>query len=95
MTKQDLLNFFERPFVWPGGYQLIALMADDEPMCHECVVENKKLISQVDPDCPDDTQWTLTDVFVRWEGPPLICCNCYAEIPSEYGDPDGLKVTVL
>jgi len=37
----------------------------------------------------DDPQWRLVAGEVYWEGPTMQCDHCYADMPSEYGDPDA------
>lgn len=63
----------KHPFTWPGGYTHLALVDDSDVICHPCLMNS------------DEDQAHL---FVHWEGPPLFCNNCGAELVSEYGDPE-------
>jgi hypothetical protein len=70
-------------FAWPGGYPVYYLAADNGVMCPKCANS---------ADCrnaePDDKQWRIVAGDVHWEGEPLACENCNAEIESAYGDPE-------
>jgi hypothetical protein len=73
-------------YAWPGGYPLYYLTADGGELCPACANgDNGSMASTT----TDDPQWQLIDGDAHWEGPPLMCAHCYAEIPSAYGDPDA------
>lgn len=69
-------------FAWPGGYQILYLMADGDILCADCANENS-----VSPE-HEDASWRLEGSFVHWEGPPMSCDHCNSELASEYGDPE-------
>jgi len=70
-------------FVWPGGYPCALLMSDGEVIDAKAARENYRLIRrETGPD------WTPLDVFIHWEGEPLICAHSGREIPSAYGGTD-------
>jgi hypothetical protein len=70
-------------FAWPGGYPCALLMSDGEVIDAETARENYRLIRrETGPD------WTPLDVFIHWEGEPLICAHSGREIPSAYGGTD-------
>lgn len=67
-------------FAWPGGYPLFYLDGHNSILCPECANES----------CNDDIPAFRPCAYaVHWEGEPLICDNCNAEIESAYGEPDS------
>lgn len=72
------------PFAWPGGYPLIAVMDDGEALCIGCIKREVKHVHEGG----DADGWRYEGADIYWEGPPLVCAHCYAEIESAYGDPD-------
>jgi len=76
-------------FAWPGGYPLFYLMEDGEVICPKCANEEDEVYADEDP-APEtpDRQWHIVDSDAHWEGLPLICANCNAEIHSAYGPTD-------
>lgn len=83
------LKWFRRnPYAWPGGYQIIGLMQDSEPICYACLVKNYELIfkSTLYNGVNPYSSWDFEAYFAHWEGLPLVCCNCNKELQSEYGD---------
>ena len=56
-----------------GGYPLFYLGECDRVLCADCATKNMD---------------ELTTVDAHWEGQPLNCDECNAEIESAYGDPD-------
>ncbi len=71
---------------WPGGYPIYYLAADNGVMCSACANLNE--CRNLDPDCPDDSQWRIVASGVHWEGEPIVCENCNTEIESAYGPTD-------
>lgn len=61
-------------FAWPGGYPIFYVAGDRDAIC---------------PDCANDTdkQLSITNYDVHWEGAPMECEECNAQIESAYGDP--------
>ena len=86
VTLQD---FIREPYVFPGGYAKVLVMADGEPMCHQCAKDNYRQISDSTRHNygPSDG-WAVWGSEIYWEGPDVQCCNCNAPIKSEYGDPE-------
>ena len=78
-------------YTFPGGYPLAAWVADNEPICPECVRSNLRLIvlathdHEVNP--PGfDPQWAVVGCEVNWEDAHLVCSHCCDWIPSAYGE---------
>lgn len=76
------------PFVWPGGYPLLAIMEDGENLCIPCLHREFRSIVRA-------TlrgywrEWVLAGVDVYWEGPPVQCAHCGTTVESAYGDPNA------
>jgi hypothetical protein len=82
MVTNDLKQFIRSGgFAWPGGYQMALLMADGEVIDAQAARENYRLIRR-----ETGTDWAPVDVFIHWEGEPLICAHSGREIPSSYGE---------
>lgn len=83
--KAETLKQFIRSggYAWPGGYQCALLMADGEVIDAQAARENYRLIRRC-----TGTDWTPVDVFIHWEGEPLICAHSNRPIPSAYGEVD-------
>ncbi len=78
-------------YAWPGGYPLAAWMADNEPLCPECLRSNLKLIVQATHDHEAnppgfDPQWAVVSCEVNWEDAHLVGSHCCDWIPSAYGE---------
>jgi hypothetical protein len=69
-------------FTSVGCYTLVYLCEDGGCLCAECAASE-------DAKEQDDKQWNVTACDVYWEGPPMQCDHCNAEIESAYGDPDA------
>lgn len=74
-------------FAWPGGYPIAYTTADAGTLCAGCANGQNGSEASTDTDAPSD--WRLVSGDVHWEGPPLTCDHCAAEIESAYGDPDA------
>ncbi len=72
-------------YAWPGGYPLFYLTKDCGVLCPDCA--NGKNGSEAH-ETSDDPQWRLVACDVHWEGEPLTCDHCNAEIESAYGGED-------
>lgn len=70
---------------WPGAYPIVYIMGDGEVLCPDCA--NGENGSEASEDA-EDRDWRIEGAEVHWEGPPLTCVHCNAEIASAYGDPD-------
>lgn len=72
-------------YAWPGGYPCALLMADGEVIDAQAAKENYRLIRETMKDGASIC-WLPVDVFIHWEGAPLICAHSGREIPSAYGE---------
>ena len=72
-------------YAWPGGYPLVYLTLAGDELCAPCATV------EVDTLCNGDAIRDERDapayVDVYYEGPPLSCAECFAEIESAYGCP--------
>lgn len=64
-----------------GGYPLYYVCKDGGCLCPKCANQYGQT------DSPDDAQWHLIGGDVHWEGAPIVCDHCNAEVESAYGDP--------
>lgn len=80
--KTETLKQFIRSngYAWPGGYPTALLMLDGEVIDAKAARGNYRLIRR-----EAGRDWTPVDVFIHWEGDPLICAHSGREIPSAYG----------
>lgn len=69
-----------------GCYPIVYLTADNSTLCAACA--NGEDGSEAS-EASEDPQWRLVHSDVHWEGPPITCDHCNAEIESAYGDPDA------
>ena len=83
--KTETLKAFIRSngFAWPGGYPMALLMADGECIDAQSARENYRLIRR-----EYGRDWTAIDVFIHWEGEPIICAHSGRLIESAYGKDD-------
>jgi len=82
MKTTELQNFIRSGgFAWPGGYPLALLMADGEVIDARAARANYRLIRRAQA-----RDWTPVEVFIHWEGEPLICAESGRAIDSAYGD---------
>jgi hypothetical protein len=69
-----------------GSYPLVYTTADGGDLCPACANgENGSEASETS----DDKQWKLVSCDVHWEGDPIECDHCNADIESAYGGPNG------
>ena len=62
-------------FAWPGGYPLFYMTKKGAVLCPKCANMN----------CDSDILDPVTGADVHWEGEPISCEGCDAEIESAYG----------
>jgi len=62
-------------FAWPGGYPLVYMTGNHD-------------FATLCPSCATKEYDNIEAFHVYYEGPPIICDECYTEIESAYGDPD-------
>lgn len=67
-------------YAWPGGYPIYYLCADGGTLCPKCANGNDVATL----DAPD---WNVTGYGIHWEGEPITCDGCNAQIASAYGIP--------
>lgn len=80
----NVKNFIRLPV--ENGYPKILIMADGGILCGECSKSNyKRILNELREEA--DPEWLPVEVNVHWEGEPLTCAHCYAEIESAYGIP--------
>jgi len=67
------LDIIRHPFVWPGGYEKIAVMNDGEVLCKDWVKANIALIASAD----ERKEWHIAgvDIAENCDG-PLYCAHC-------------------
>jgi hypothetical protein len=73
-------RIIKNPYAWPGGYRVWALMADGGTVSAEACKEEADTIRDNGSD-----DWTIVNIFVHWEGEPLICDHTGESYESEYG----------
>lgn len=90
-TPAELLRgvreFARMPYAFPGGYPKVLVMDDGECLCAKCARSNYRLIS-TDTRSGSRAGWRAAGVDIHWEGAPIICAHCAAEIESAYGEVD-------
>lgn len=81
MEKTTLQNFIRSGgYAWPGGYPMALLMKDGEVIDYKAARENYRLIRR-----ETGRDWTPVDVFIHWEGEPMVCAHSGRLIESAYG----------
>lgn len=85
-SEKDLDRYKVNPYAWPGGYNVLALMADGETLCHDCICNEKEVFQ--DDTLHDQDGWRFVGSDVYWEGPIIYCAHCNKALDSEYGDPE-------
>lgn len=81
MEKTTLQNFIRSGgYAWPGGYPMALLMKDGEVIDSKAARENYRLIRR-----ETGRDWTPVDVFIHWEGEPMVCAHSGRLIESAYG----------
>lgn len=76
LVKRFGMDSPQSPFplvAWPGCYPLVYIDSDGGELCPACANKHRSVIVGGD---------------VYWEGPALVCDECYALIESAYGDPE-------
>ena len=86
-SEKALEHYKTHPYIWPGGYTSLAIMADGEWMCHDCILNEAEVYQ--DDTLRDSDEWRFIGAEVYWEGPTLHCAHCGKALESEYGDPDA------
>jgi hypothetical protein len=73
-------------YAWPGGYPIVYFAGDGGVICPTCANTRDYFIA---PTPHADQQWLLVAADIHWEGPPLQCDGCNADIESAYGEPES------
>ena len=86
MNTQTLKHFIRSGgYAWPGGYPCALLMADSECIDAQAARENfRQILDSLKHRTSRD--WTPVEVFIHWEGDPIICAHSGRAIESAYGD---------
>lgn len=71
--------YYTLPHLNPQHNQWGLQYVDNDPFCHSCANDTVE---------GDPLGTPLLEQHPHWEGPPIECTNCGAEIESAYGDPD-------
>jgi hypothetical protein len=72
-------------YAWPGGYPIVYVCHDGGEICPTCANAECRDKSA------DDSQWAVVSAFIHYEGDPIICEHCNAEIESAYGPVEGAE----
>lgn len=84
-------GFARNAFSDVGGYPKVLIMRDGGCLCSGCTKsEFKRLLEELRDEC--DPAFMPLGVDIHWEGEPMICDHCNAEIESAYGDPEQEEV---
>jgi hypothetical protein len=86
MTSETIKHFIRSGgYAWPGGYPCAMLMADGEVIDATSARENfRQILDSFKRGTSRD--WTPVDVFIHWEGEPLVCAHSGRMIESAYGE---------
>ena len=76
-------EIISNPFSFPGGYRVWARMADGGTVSAEACKDEADTIRDNGSD-----DLTIVDLFVHWEGEPLMCEHTGEFYDSEYGPID-------
>ena len=87
MKPETLKQFIRQPYAWPGGYPCALLMSDGEVIDSQSARANYRLIRRAMRD-RFDSQWVPEEVFIHWDGEPLVCAESGRLIESAYGGSD-------
>ncbi len=87
MLASDLKAFIRSGgYAWPGGYPTYLVMGDGDVIDCQAARENDRQILRSLRRRGTDLQWEPYQVFIHWEGAPLISAHSGREIESAYGD---------
>ena len=68
-------------FAFPGGYPIVYYTADGGELCPKCA-------NEFTPERDNAEQLQPVECDVHYEGAPIVCEHCNAEIESACGDPE-------
>jgi len=72
---------------YPLAYLVTFKRGQCDVLCPDCATEEKHRARN--PDVWEDEQALKVEPMVHWEGEPLYCEECNAEIESAYGVPEN------
>lgn len=72
-------------YAWPGGYPIYFLAADGEPVCFQCVKQNKAETYAAFEE-GGDREWLMVVADINWEDPDKFCAHCENRIESAYAE---------
>lgn len=80
-----LKHAIRNKYAWPGGYALILLMTDGQPICTACgKTEFGNILDSTKHQLQDG--WQFADVFVNYEDLDCYCAHCSDRLLAEYED---------
>jgi protein-arginine kinase activator protein McsA len=92
VTLKDVKEFIRLPYVWPGGYERVAVTSEGAILCHECAKKNFESIVEEMKDGYKygPTQWRIFGFMTEAVSPDGIpddmkdelishCDNCNKE----------------
>jgi len=79
----QLKHFAKHKFAWPGGYPVFAICSDGAALCHQCVLDNYRIIRESQRDNLRDG-WQVSATDINYENPDLYCDHCGDRIESAY-----------
>jgi len=78
-----LKQFVRYRYAWPGGYEIHAVTADGEALCHQCTQQHLGLI--VTSTVKRETDgWCVIGTDINYEDENLYCTNCNRLIEPAY-----------
>ena len=86
-VKPALLDAFVASPELGVGYPCVAFTRDGGCLCATCVESERSSIDDAGKDPGTNIQWEVICIDVHWEGAPIQCDHCNAEVESAYGDP--------
>ena len=73
-------EIMKHPFAFPGGHRVWALMAGGGTVSAEACKDEADTIRD-----NGSADWPIVNLFVHWEGEPLMCEHTGEFYASEYG----------
>jgi hypothetical protein len=74
------------PYAWPGGYPTFFLTAEGDPLCHQCVRDNFKLVLEETRHPSPLDGWRTIGHEINYEDAALHCAHCGEQIEAAYGE---------
>ncbi len=84
MTIAQVKETIRRPYSWPGGYRRLFLMSDGEIILPSTARDNfREVVTDMKA---NDGSWNIVDIYLHWDGAPLVDAHTGEQIDSEYGE---------